>query len=209
MSNFLLKILKLFILFGKNTWGCINRPYITYRRLSGKTVNPGQTIFIFILAIGYFTFASLLRTGMRNPYLLTIKFNSLLAGGMIGFLGIVVCFFILGKLVKVNVQLLTVFVLWAYSLLPTIIWFFFTSFMFLLLPPPRTLSIWGKLYSVFFMAFSFAVAFWKLILYYLTLRFALRLDLFRIVFISMILTPIFAGYSVLMYRLGIFRIPFV
>lgn len=209
MSNFLLKILKLFILFGKNTWGCINRPYITYRRLTQKSIDAKQTIFIFILAVGYFTFASLLRTGVRNPYLLTIKFNSLLAGGAIGFLGIIACFFILGKLIKANTQLLTIFILWAYSLLPTIIWFFFTSFMFLLLPPPRTLSIWGKLYSVFFIAFSFALLFWKIILYYLTLRFALRLDLFRIIFVSMILTPVFVGYSVLMYRLGIFRIPFV
>lgn len=209
MADFFLTLLKLSIFFGRNTIGCLNRPYITYRKLSEEKTEAGQTIYIFILTVVYFAFVSLLRTGIRNPYLLTIKFNSLFWGGCFGFLASIFLLFVLGRLLGSKGSFKTLFILWAYSLLPTLVWFFLTSFAYLILPPPRTLSIWGKMYSVLFIAFSIALLSWKIILYFLTLRFGLRFDLGKIMVISTMLAPFFIAYSVLMYRLGIFRIPFI
>lgn len=209
MADLFLTLLKLSIFFGRNTIGCINRPYITYRKLSEERTDVRQTIYIFILAVSYFAFASLLRTGVRNPYLLTVKFNSLLLGGCFGFLASVFLLLVLGRLLGYKGSFKTLFILWAYSLLPTLVWFFLTSFAYLILPPPRTLSIWGKMYSVLFIAFSIALLSWKIILYFLTLRFGLRFGIGKIISISTVLAPFFIAYSVLMYRLGIFRIPFI
>lgn len=209
MVTFLLKSLRFLILFARNSFGCLNHPYVTYRSLSLEKTKQGQTVYIFILTLAYFAFASLLRTGLRNPYLLTFKFNSLVMGGLIGFLGTIFLFYILGKIFFGKKKLKTLFILWSYSLLPTIIWFFVTSLMYLILPPPRTLSIWGKMYSLVFVAFSLAVLLWKIILYYLTLRFGLRLDLFKIIIVSAFFTLFLFGYSLLMYKYGIFRIPFI
>jgi len=205
----MLKAFRLLIFFGKNLVGCINKPYVTYRKLTDEKTDPWQILYIFILVVGYFTFASLLRTGMRNPFLLTIKFNSLFLAFIIGFLLTVLLFVLVGKIVGSQVQPKTIFVLWSYSLLPTIIWFFVTSVLYVILPPPRTLTFLGKIYSVIYVAFSMALLWWKLILYYLTLRFGLRIDLFRITLVSTLVIPCLVGYSLLMYRMGIFRIPFI
>lgn len=209
MSKIGIRALRLFILFGRNTIGCINSPYTTYRALAKDTVSSGQIIYILLATVGYFTFASLVRTGIRNPYLLTVKFNTLVIGGAIGFLGIIVYLVILGKLIGGRGSIRNLTVLWTYTLIPTLVWFFVTSIFYLVLPPPRTLSPWGKLYSLIYISFSMAVLLWKFILYYLTLRFGLRLDLGRIGIVTAILAPAIAFYSIIMYRYGIFRIPFL
>lgn len=209
MANFSLTILKLSIIFCRNSVGCINNPYTTYRRLAKSANDTKQTIFILLMALGYFAFASLVRIGVRHPYLLTLKFNLLTLGAGLGFMSMVFFLFLVGKIFRREGKFETLFLLWSYSLLPTIVWFFATSVLYIFLPPPRTFSLLGKLYSVVYMAFSIALFFWKAILYYLTLRFGLRLDLFRIAVVSIVLSPIIIGYSILMYNLGIFRIPFL
>lgn len=209
MSRLVITFLRLLIFFAKSTAGCINSPYTTYRKLADARTDVRQMMFIFLLAIGYFVFASLVRVGIHHPFLLTLKFNALIVGGGIGFAGMVGFLFILGRAVGGVGSFKTVSLLWAYSLLPTIIWFFTTSFFYLVLPPPRSLTILGKLFSVVFITFSLTLFLWKLILYYLTLRFGLRLDLLRIGIVSSVLIPAVLCYSVLMYRLGIFRVPFL
>lgn len=203
------QILRASILFCRNTVGCINNPYITYRRLAGEKTEWGSTIYILLLSVVYFFFASLVRTGLRNPFLLTIQFNTLFLGGLLGFLFFVLSLFLLGRLVGSTGSLKSLCILWAYSLLPTLMWFFTTSFLYILLPPPRTVSFLGKLYSVLFFSFSLALFLWKVILYYLTLRFGLRIDLPRIMFVSVAVALEVVGFSLIMYRLAIFRIPFL
>lgn len=205
------KILRLAVLFVRNAVGCFFAPYITYRHIatSEKKDDAYQTVFILILTLCYFAFASLVRVGWRNPFILTLKFNSLFLAAAGGFVGIMLFLYLLGKVWGGAGKLCHLVTLWAYTLLPTVIWFFLTSILYILLPPPRTLSIWGKLYSVIFIAVSVGLLFWKMILYYLTLRFGLRLDLFRIVVSTVMIAPIIAVYSILMYRMGIFRIPFI
>lgn len=205
----LLGVIRNFLLFLRNTVGCINNPYATYRRLADEKGRQWHSTFIFLFSIIYFLFASLVRIGKANPFLLTIQFNTLFLGGVLGFLTIVLSLFLLGKLVggKGNIQ--SVFTLWSYTLLPTLVWFFTTSFLYIILPPPRTTSLSGKVYSVVFFSFSLALFFWKVILYYLTLRFGLRIDLFRILFISLVIVLEMVLFSLFMYRLAIFRIPFL
>lgn len=209
MYKLFLTSLKLLILFGRNSVGCVNSPYITYRRLAEEKTDARQSVYILMLSLGYFAFAAFVRSGFRNPYLLTMKYNSLFLGAGAAFFLMVFFLFLSGKVFKKKTRLPALILLWSYTILPTLTWFFFTSLMYLLVPPPRTLSLWGKMYSVFFISFSFAVLLWKIILAYLTLRFGLQLDLWRIGIITAVLTPIVAGYSILMYRMGIFRIPFL
>ena len=209
MSNFFLTTLRLFVLFGRNTVGCINKPYMTCRKLSDGKTDSRQTVFIFLLVIGYFAFASVIRVGLRNPFLLTVKFNSLLASAVAGFLLTMLLLVFAGRLLGQKVTVKAIFTLWSFSLLPTIVWFLATSVLFILLPPPRTLTVFGKAYSLLYLAFSIALLFWKLILYYLTLRFSLKIDMTRIFLVSLVIFPSLIGYSLLMYKFGVFRIPFI
>lgn len=208
MENLILQLLRTAILFVRNAYNCFNSPYMTYRKLSQERIF-GQTVFIILLVFFYFLFISVVRNGLSNPFLLTVKFNSLILSATVGFLGVIVLLFILGRLFGGKGRIGGVYNLWAFSLLPTLVWFFITSLLYLTLPPPRTLSFWGKFYSVVFAAFSLSVFIWKGILYYLTLRFALKLDLWRILLVTTVLLPILAVFSVGMYRIGIFRIPFI
>lgn len=209
MEKLLLAFFRSFILFSRNLVGCINSPYVTYRRLSLEKKDLGQTIFIPFLVILYFIFATTIRSGIRNPYLLSMKFNTLLFVSAIGFASMVGLFYFLGNLFGGKASLRQIYLLWIYSLLPTVIWFFATSFLYLLFPPPRTLSILGKFYSVVFVSFSIAVLLWKIILYYLTLRFSFKIDLWKIIQISLVIAPFIGIYSSVLYRLGISKVPFL
>lgn len=208
MESLILSLLRTSILFVRNAYNCFNAPYITYRKLSQEKAY-GQTVFIIMLVFFYFLFVSVFRNGLSNPFLLTVKFNSLVFSAIFLFLATIILIFIIGNIIGGRGKIGAIYTLWTFSLLPTLVWFFATSILYLILPPPRTLSFWGKLYSVVFAAFSLSLFFWKAILYYLTLRFALKVDLFRISLLTIILLPIIAVFSVSMYRMGIFRIPFI
>lgn len=209
MERFFLSFIRSFIIFGRNLSGIINAPYVTYRKLAKENVDLHQTVFIPLLVILYFIFVATLRTGIKNPFLLTIKLNILLFASLIGFIGMLILFYVGGRMVGSRGNLRQIYTLWIYSLIPTLVWFFTTSILYLILPPPRTMSFAGKLYSMVFLAFSFAVFIWKIILYYLTLRFSLKLDLWRIARISILVVPTVVAYSFIMYNLKIFRIPFL
>lgn len=200
---------RLFILFSRNCAGCITAPYATYRKLAKETTDFEQSLYIIFLSVAYFGFASIVRSGFNNPFLLTLKFNALVIGAVAGFLFITGVYFLLGRALGGTGTIKTIAFLWSFTLLPTIIWFFGTSILYLLFPPPRTLSIPGKTYSLFFTIFSLGLLYWKLILAYLTLRFGIKLDLYRIVFIALIMLPLIGLYSLIMYHFKIFRIPFL
>lgn len=203
------KLLALFLIFGRNTIGCINKPYVTYRRLADGKTPAGQTAWIFLAIIGYFGFASLIRTGVKNPFVLTFKFNSLVVAAVIGFAGMIFLIHNIGGLISKHSRIETIFILWSYTLLPTLVWFLATSVLYILFPPPRTMTFPGKLYSLVYLVFSFTIFSWKLILYYLTLRFGLRIDLWKISMMTVLITPFVVAYAIVMYKTGIFRIPFL
>lgn len=209
MVNILIFVLSQGLLFIKNVFGCLNSPYTTYRTLAKNENLNFQSVFIFLLVLMYFLFASLLRVGVRNPFLLTVKFNMLILGFVIGFLGMVLFLHYIGKFAGGKSQINTIFNLYSFTLLPTTVWFLATSLLYVFLPPPRSFTIFGKLYSVFYITFSLSVLFWKLILYYLTLRFAQRLDFVKILLVSIPVSMLIGIYSLIMYHAGVFRIPFI
>lgn len=209
METFIFSFIKSFIIFGRNLAGIFNSPYVTYRKLSNEKTYLSQTVFIPLIILLYFAFVSTLRSGINNPFLLTVKFNTLIFFSMLGFVMMLGLFVVGGSLLGIKTQKDRLYLLWIYSLVPTLVWFFTTSILFLILPPPRTMTFLGKLYSAVFIAFSVGVLLWKMILYYLTLRFSLKIDLWKIFQISVLVIPCVIIYSFIMYRFGIFRIPFL
>ena len=95
----------------------------------------------------------------------------------------------------------------SYTLIPTLLWFFITSTLYLIFPPPRFPTPLGFMYSLIFISFSSALLLWKLVLWYLALRFGLRARFTTIVGIMVLFALWFVPYSLLMYHFGIFRIP--
>jgi len=200
-------IIKSVILFLQNSWGIITKPYRTYRRLSrGKHLE--QILPLTGLVIFCFWFINLIHYGLR-PFLVAVSWakTSFWAGA--AFSGAILSMYTAARFLKGKGGIKNLLLPWAYSLLPTLAWFFLVAASYALLPPPRSPSFAGKTFSFLFIVFSLTLLSWKIVLYYLTLRFGMKLDLIRIIFVSLIIFPIGALYSLIMYKLKIFRIPFI
>lgn len=157
-----------------------------------------EFVWILILTTLYFTTTTMVRFEMNGLmgaiglYLVSIVFFSLLpAGG------------------TYRERLKRVSITWAYTLLPTLIWFYSTLLFYFLIPPPRTISLMGKSFSVFYIAFSASLLIWKLILVYLSIRFSLRVHLYRVTFYFFLYLSFSIPLWILLYKWGISRIPFV
>lgn len=179
------------IAFGRTLVGITTRPYETYRCLVDRA-NPVELLFVFALVSAYAFFARI----QVAPVVLAYG----IAAGL---------FWIAGRLLGARGALRGFAVGWSYTLVPTLIWFWGTSILYLFVPPPRTTNTAGILFSVFYLVFSATLLFWKITLAYLALRFGLKLDLAKISIACVVVLPILAAYSYWMYRLGIFRIPFI
>lgn len=202
-------LLKSFILFLQHTWGTVQHPYGTYRKLAAGNF-PLQTMFLFLLCLAYFGWTTLIHVGLRgHPLIISFNFFKVTAVSAATFVLVLGVIRVIGGMVGGKGSLKTLFLPWSYSLLPTLIWFFATSLLWLLFPPPRTLALSGKALSFAFLVFSWFLFFWKGVLYYLTLRFGMKLDLIKIILVSAIIFPLGFLYSLLMYKLGIFRVPFL
>lgn len=202
------QLLKAAVSFCINSVGVIARPYETYRTIV-EMAKAWELLCVAGLIAGYFALASLVKVAAFRPFLLTREFMVLMGAAVISYAFIVALLWIIGRLVGGKGTLAGLACGWGYTLLPTVIWFFTTSALFLILPPPRTTSVAGVVFSGLFLVFSVMLLFWKLMLGYLTLRFGLKLDLVRIFIVAGIIVPILGVYSVGMYRMGIFRVPFL
>jgi hypothetical protein len=98
---------------------------------------------------------------------------------------------------------------WSYSLIPTLIWFYSTLLFYFLLPPPRTTSPLGQVFSIFYIAYSGSLLVWKIILFYFTVRFSLRVHVYRIIYYVLLYLALSIPLWIALYNLGISRIPFV
>jgi hypothetical protein len=200
-------IINLGLDFVKNFIGIINQPYATYRKIVKS--DPYQLFFIFTLIAGYFSAVSPIKTRSLHPLLLTASTSRMFTIALTSYILICLTILVLGKVFKSESNLKAVMLAWGYSLFPTLIWFLVTTFFYVVLPPPRQQTILGNLFSVVFIAFSLSLFFWKGLLYYLTLRFALRLSLQKIIAVSVMFIPLIFGYSVFLYKMGIFKVPFI
>lgn len=196
------------VAFGRHFLGIITHPYATYRRLVEKG-SWWELVYIGLLLAFYFALASLIKTAAFRPFLLTKHFAVLAAGAAGSYLVVVTTWWLLMRLLRVQGQWRTLAVAWGYTLVPTVVWFLATSILYLLLPPPRTTRLEGVIFSILYLVFSAMLFYWKLTLAYLTLRFGMRLDLVRILAVWGVTLPVLATYSFLMYRWGIFKVPFL
>ena len=205
----LLKTFKLTADFGRFAIGTLQTPYETYRGLAQKE-DIRFLPFIALFVLLYLFLAGLVKGGLAmQPLFLTASFIKIVSGIVLSFSVSVFLLGILGTVIKGDVDWRRITVLWAFSLLPTCLWFIVTSLFSFVLPPPRTTSILGQLASSVFIALSVGLFLWKGILYYLTLRFGLRISLGRIILVSSLFLPLLILYSIGMYKLGIFRVPFL
>ena len=194
--------------FSRNTIGLIARPYETYRRIIDRG-SVWELVYIALLAMAYFTLASIVKVASFRPFLLTRQFVVLGAAALATYALVIAAMWLVGRRVGGRGKLTGIACGWGYTMLPTVCWFFMTSLLYVLLPPPRTTSIAGIAFSALFLIMSATLFFWKLTLGYLTLRFSLKLDLVRILAVVGIVGPIVGAWSYGLYRLGIFKVPFL
>lgn len=186
-----------FFLFLKRLIGLIFTPYSSMRKISLEGTWH-EYIWILFFTVMYFLITNTVHfwinglVGAFGLYCSTILFFSFLpAPGT--------------SKEKMNRLTKT----WTYTLLPTLIWFYSTLVFYFLIPPPRTTSLLGKSFSVFYIAFSVSLLIWKLILTYLSIRFSLRIHLYRIIYYILIYLALSIPLWIFLYNVGISRIPFV
>ncbi len=194
--------------FGRRTVGLVMRPYETYRRIA-EDGSPAELGFVAMLLVWYFVIASVVRVSAFRPFLLTKQFMALSLGAASGAMLAVLLIAGIGRLMRSSARTRVVAVAWGYTLIPTVLWFLSTSVLYVILPPPRTTSAAGILFSLLFLVFSATLLWWKITLAYLTLRFTLRFDLGKSLILAAISFPFVTAWSVAMYKLGIFKVPFI
>lgn len=196
------------IWFSRHLVGVVVAPYSTLREIADQK-NVWELPYLALLLSFYFIVVSWVKVSAFRPFLLTQQFVLLTSTVGLTFLLAVGVLWMLGKWVKATGDARSLFMTWGYTLVPTFCWFFGVSVLSVLFPPPRTTNPLGILLSIVVLVFSCALFFWKLTLGYLALRFSLRLDLGKILIIAGIFLPLLFVYSICMYQLGIFRVPFV
>lgn len=205
MSNILVVS---FYSFTRTLVGIISRPYETYRRIIQKGT-LWELIPIGLLLSLYFAINALVKTPAFRPFVLTRHFIKTSLAAFVTVIFVSLLIWSLGRLFGGKGEYKRFFLAWAYTLIPTLAWFLFTSILYVIIPPPRTTHLSGIALSLVFLTISAVFFFWKVILGYLSLRFGLKLDLARILAILLVSCPIVGLYSIGMYRLGIFKVPFL
>lgn len=195
--------------FLKIVIGLVHKPYQTYRKLSFDR-HYSHLIYLTLAILVYLLLSTLAKQGLRhNPLFLT---KSALEAGIavaVSFFLFSFIIYLLGKLFGGVGRAKDTAFLWAFTLIPTLAWFLVTTIFYVLIPPPRTYSLQGQIFSLVFLAFSIACFFWKGILYYLALRVGLKLNAIKIAFVSIFALPISFLYALLLNKLGIFGVPFI
>ena len=186
-----------FILFLRRSVGLIFTPYKTMRKISTESTWP-ELIWIFILVILYFFITNSVHFWING-----------LIGACGLFLASIIFFSFLPAAGAYTERLKRILVTWSYTLFPTLIWFYSTLLFYVFIPPPRTTSLLGKSFSIFYLAFSISLLVWKFILVYLSIRFSLRINLYRIIYYMSLYLALSIPLWIFLYNIGISRIPFV
>lgn len=186
-----------FVLFIRRSIGLILTPYATMRKISLES-SWGEMLYLFIFSFLYFLITNAVRFWVN---------------GLLGALGLFIASILFLSLLPAagtfRERLNRMCVTWSYTLLPTLIWFYSTLLFYFLIPPPRTTSFLGKSFSVFYIALSVSLLLWKLILVYLSIRFSLRVHLYRVIYYMLIYLTLSIPLWIFLYNSGISRVPFV
>ena len=206
---FLIIFFRFWLNFFSNLWGIFQTPYKTTKKIVCKK-RYFQAILILIVVPVYTLLTTPVKYGLSSGWLFLLwAFVKSTLWTYATYFLICGAIYLVGKKFDGEDDFLGIFSLWAFSLIPTYLWFFVTAGLYVLIPPPRTTSIYGYSLSILFIAYSVSLLWWKIILYYLTLRHACKLSLLKITKASFILWPLGAIYSFLTYKLGVFKIPFI
>lgn len=190
-----------FVLVLRNFFLLIISPYRTMRKISQER-DYLQVFIIFLAVFLYFKFVYFLRD---KPYPATLTFLVFI----LHFFITTAFFYGLSKIPNNKIRISSLIFTLSYSLIPTLIWFVSSSILYIIVPPPRSISILGKGFSIFFISYSISLLAWKVILIYLALRFSTGFKFFRIAYIMLLFLLWFIPYSIFLYKLKIFRIPFI
>jgi len=167
-------------------------PYRTMRKISLET-DKLQIFWIAFFLVTYFLTVGLVKI---------LTFIVLFVSTILFMLAVGIS---LKKKIKISSMLFT----FSYGLLPTTIWFYMSLVLLYLLPPPRTQSLQGKVFSVLYVSFSLSLLLWKIILSYLAIRFSLKLGFYS----TMIALIFYIGFiAILSYfglTLGLSKVPFI
>lgn len=167
-------------------------PYKTMRRISIEN-DYLQLFWIALFILLYFTI-----TGFVKIFIFTVLFFGTLA-----------LMYALGRGWKKVVKISNILFTFSYGLLPTTIWFYLSMALFYLLPPPRTPSLQGKVFSVLYVSFSLSLLLWKLILTYLAIRFSLKLGFYSTMFVLILYILCILSISYFGFTLGLSKVPFI
>lgn len=176
-------------------------PYKTMRKISTEK-DYSQIVIILFFVLLYFQVANKAKQ-MFFPSVLPPTFF------LIHFSLTIIFFYSISHIIKSSARFRSFVFTLSYSLFPTLIWFTTNSLLYRLLPPPRTTSILGKGFSIFFISFSVSLLVWKLLLVYLAIRFSSQMNFFNIVYTIILYLCVFIPYFLLLYNFQIFRIPFI
>lgn len=161
-----------------------------------------QVMTIFFLSFLYFQIANVFRVFSTPPLLVFLVF-------LFNFFCTLYFFYILSTRFEKHITFSSFLFTFSYALFPTLLWFYTSSFIYFVLPPPRTFSILGSFFSILFIGFSISLLLWKVILVYLAMRFSSRMGFYRIMYAFLIYMCVFIPYTLLLYFFGIFRVPFL
>jgi len=177
-------------------------PYRTVRRISEEN-DFGQIVLIFVTIAIYFLLANRFREYDYEPFVLVLM-------TLFHYLATVIFFYLFTQIIASgNTELQPFFFTFAYALIPTLVWFSINSWLYAIIPPPHTVSILGKAFSIGYIAFSSAILMWKVILMYLAIRFSTKLKFFQIVYVVLLYLVAIIPYSIFLYSLRFFRVPFL
>lgn len=210
MEHRLLSFFVSCVLVIRNTFRLLYDPYKTMRSIA-KENDYFQVGIILVICCGYFAYAASIRSKTIDPFTITPSALVAASAFVINFLLSVCLLYVFGRIFEVKQTHLVrrLLHLSAYSLQPAFIWFMLTSTFFWLIPPPRHETPLGFLFSIFFIFYSLILLDLRIMMLYMTIRFALRTSFLNTVKIMATFLSLFLPYSLLLYKLGIFRVPFI
>lgn len=188
MSSFIAS----FLLVLNRFLGLIFTPYQTMRKISIDR-DFGQLGIILFFVFLYFYATSPFRYGV---FLLNFTLT-------------VLYFYIMGRLSRKDIRFDTALMLFGYTLFPTLIWFVTNAVLYMVLPPPRTLSLLGTSFSIVFIAFSISLLLWKIILLYLAARFTIRQGFYQVMYTIVLYGACVTAVAYVAYGLGWAKVPFI
>ncbi len=177
-------------------------PYKTMRKISYES-DYFQIVIIFGGVYIYLHYANILREYHYEPGILFLL-------TLFHFVASVFFFHLIASVFgNKNIAVKPFIFTLAYAMIPTILWLAINSSLYIMLPPPRTISLLGKAFSIIYISFSIAFFAWKIILEYLAVRFASKMPFYQIMYSLLLYLVVLGPYFFWMYAMNFFRMPII